>query len=176
MFEFLLHTLARRGLRLCLKNARSIAAPGGLHPIPNPQPRRLPGRGRPQPPRSGKPRRRKGGRRRRSRLVLALCLLCLLVVAGVCIALTRCTSGPTGPAQADFGTPAAAWQKNDLGYYFNSSGEAIPAAVLKGIDVSKFQGEVDWEKAKAAGIDFAIIRCGYGGEWGRPGGRLGPGR
>lgn len=41
----------------------------------------------------------------------------------------------------------------------------MPAAVLKGIDVSKFQGEVDWEKAKAAGIDFAIIRCGYGGEW-----------
>ena len=33
------------------------------------------------------------------------------------------------------------------------------------MDVSKFQGEVDWEKAKAAGIDFAIIRCGYGGEW-----------
>ena len=134
---------------------------------PNPQPAAPPpsGQGRPQPPRSGKPRRRKGGRRRRSRLVLALCLLCLLVVAGVCIALTRCTSGPTGPAQADFGTPAAAWQKNDLGYYFNSSGEAIPAAVLKGIDVSKFQGEVDWEKAKAAGIDFAIIRCGYGGEW-----------
>lgn len=33
------------------------------------------------------------------------------------------------------------------------------------MDVSKFQGEIDWEKAKAAGIDFAIIRCGFGGEW-----------
>ena len=63
------------------------------------------------------------------------------------------------------GTPAAAWQKNDLGYYFNTSGRAMPAAVLKGMDVSKFQGEIDWEKAKAAGIDFAIIRCGFGGEW-----------
>lgn len=41
----------------------------------------------------------------------------------------------------------------------------MPAAVLKGMDVSKFQGEIDWEKAKAAGIDFAIIRCGFGGEW-----------
>ncbi|MBM6900766.1 Ig-like domain-containing protein, partial [Gemmiger formicilis] len=96
---------------------------------------------------------------------LALCLLCLLVVVGVCLVLTRCSSGPTGPEQANFGTTAAAWQKNELGYYFNSSGQAMPAAVLKGIDVSKFQGEVDWEKAKAAGIDFAIIRCGYGGEW-----------
>ena len=120
--------------------------------------------GRPQPPRGGKPR-RKRSRRRRSRMVLALCLLCLLIVVAVCIVLSRCSSGITGPAKADFGTPAAAWQKNDLGYYFNSSGEAIPAAVLKGMDVSKFQGEVDWEKAKAAGIDFAIIRCGYGGEW-----------
>ena len=116
------------------------------------------------PPRSGKPN-KKRSRRRRSRLTLALCLLCLLVVAAVCLVLTRCSTGPSGPAQADFGTPAAAWQKNDLGYYFNANGEAMPAAVLKGIDVSKFQGEVDWEKAKAAGIDFAIIRCGYGGEW-----------
>ena len=122
------------------------------------------GQGKTPPPRGGKPR-RKRSRRRRSRLVLGLCLLCLFVVTAVCLVLTRCTSGPSGPETADFGTPAAAWQKNELGYYFNSSGEAIPAAVLKGIDVSKFQGEVDWEKAKAAGIDFAIIRCGYGGEW-----------
>ena len=65
----------------------------------------------PQPPRSGKPRRHRS-RRRRSRLVLALCLLCILVVVLVSVVLTRCASGTSGPAQADFGTPAAAWQKN----------------------------------------------------------------
>ena len=32
-----------------------------------------------------------------------------------------------------------------------------------GIDVSKWQKEIDWEKVKADGIDFAIIRCGYRG-------------
>ena len=32
-----------------------------------------------------------------------------------------------------------------------------------GIDVSKWQGEIDWEKVKNAGIDFVIIRCGYRG-------------
>lgn len=32
-----------------------------------------------------------------------------------------------------------------------------------GIDVSKWQGEIDWDKVKNAGIDFAIIRCGYRG-------------
>lgn len=33
---------------------------------------------------------------------------------------------------------------------------------IKGLDVSKFQGEVDWEKVKAAGYQFAMLRAGYG--------------
>lgn len=32
----------------------------------------------------------------------------------------------------------------------------------KGIDVSEFQGKIDWNKVKSDGIKFAIIRCGYG--------------
>jgi len=32
-----------------------------------------------------------------------------------------------------------------------------------GIDVSKYQGEIDWKKVADAGIKFAIIRCGYRG-------------
>lgn len=32
----------------------------------------------------------------------------------------------------------------------------------KGIDVSKHQGTIDWEKVKAAGVQFAMIRAGYG--------------
>lgn len=32
----------------------------------------------------------------------------------------------------------------------------------KGIDVSEFQGKIDWEKVKNDGIEFAILRCGYG--------------
>lgn len=33
-----------------------------------------------------------------------------------------------------------------------------------GIDVSKWQGTIDWEEVADAGIDFAIIRCGYGND------------
>lgn len=33
-----------------------------------------------------------------------------------------------------------------------------------GIDVSKWQGKIDWKAVKADGIDFAIIRIGYRGE------------
>lgn len=33
----------------------------------------------------------------------------------------------------------------------------------KGIDVSKFQGEIDWNKVADSGVEFAIIRIGYRG-------------
>lgn len=33
---------------------------------------------------------------------------------------------------------------------------------VKGIDVSAFQGDIDWNKVKADGISFAILRAGYG--------------
>ncbi len=34
----------------------------------------------------------------------------------------------------------------------------------KGIDVSSHQGKIDWDKVKAGGVEFAIIRCGYGSD------------
>ena len=34
---------------------------------------------------------------------------------------------------------------------------------LKGIDVSKWQGVIEWSKVKKSGIDFAILRLGYTG-------------
>lgn len=35
------------------------------------------------------------------------------------------------------------------------------ADITIGIDVSKYQGTIDWEKVKGAGIEFAMIRVGY---------------
>ncbi len=40
-------------------------------------------------------------------------------------------------------------------YQFGGAGNLI------GIDVARHQGTIDWKKVKAAGISFAIIRCGY---------------
>ncbi len=37
--------------------------------------------------------------------------------------------------------------------------------VYKGIDVSKYQGTIDWTKVKKAGIDFVMVRAGYGREY-----------
>lgn len=36
--------------------------------------------------------------------------------------------------------------------------------MVKGIDVSTFQGNIDFKKVKASGIDFVILRAGYGRE------------
>lgn len=36
--------------------------------------------------------------------------------------------------------------------------------MFKGIDVSKHQGKIDWQKVKADDVQFAIIRAGYGRE------------
>lgn len=34
---------------------------------------------------------------------------------------------------------------------------------LRGIDVSFYQGDIDWNAVASDGVDFAIIRCGYRG-------------
>lgn len=45
------------------------------------------------------------------------------------------------------------------GYSFYKENGDITS--IAGVDVSEHQGEIDWNKVKAAGIEFAIIRVGY---------------
>lgn len=54
-----------------------------------------------------------------------------------------------------------AWT-NVNGVFYNDKGEVIKGALAKGIDVSHYQGVIDWSRVKQTDIDFAIIRCGYG--------------
>ncbi|WP_312694331.1 glycoside hydrolase family 25 protein [Caproiciproducens sp.] len=35
---------------------------------------------------------------------------------------------------------------------------------MNGIDISKHNGTIDWEKVKVSGIDFVLIRAGYGND------------
>lgn len=59
------------------------------------------------------------------------------------------------------GQPATGWQTSGgIKYYFNDSG------VLSsdfGVDVSVYQGNIDWNAVKAAGVKFVMIRVGYRG-------------
>lgn len=41
---------------------------------------------------------------------------------------------------------------------------SVEAGRSNGIDVSKWQGKIDWKKVKNSGIEFAFIRIGYRGE------------
>lgn len=50
--------------------------------------------------------------------------------------------------------------ENSLYTYTNEAGE-VDSSV--GIDVSKYQGDIDWEQVKAYGVEFVIIRLGYRG-------------
>ena len=47
-------------------------------------------------------------------------------------------------------------------YVADATTPPVETTEIRGIDVSKWQGEIDWKKVKAAGIKFAMIRLGYG--------------
>lgn len=46
-------------------------------------------------------------------------------------------------------------------YYFDANG--VQQNATFGIDVSKYQSNIDWEQVKTAGVKFVIIRIGYRG-------------
>lgn len=51
---------------------------------------------------------------------------------------------------------------NDFFSYFGIQKES--ENLMNGIDVSVHNGNIDWKKEKSSGIDFAILRAGYGRE------------
>ena len=56
---------------------------------------------------------------------------------------------------------ATGWQNIDgLQYYFDGNGKLSSCTM---IDVSTYNGDIDWNAVKAAGVDYAIIRVGYRG-------------
>lgn len=48
-------------------------------------------------------------------------------------------------------------------YHFGEDGKLLKSQEQRGIDVSKWQGEINWSMVANAGIDFAIIRVGNRG-------------
>ena len=57
-----------------------------------------------------------------------------------------------------------AWVKEN-GVIYNGVGDPIPNAISKGIDVSEWQGDIDWDRVKNTDVEFAIIRCGFAGNY-----------
>ena len=48
-------------------------------------------------------------------------------------------------------------------YTFGSDGKLAASSGSMGIDVSKWNGSIDWNAVKNSGVSYVIIRCGYRG-------------
>lgn len=48
-------------------------------------------------------------------------------------------------------------------YNFAGDGSLVTGSGTLGIDVSKWNGKIDWEAVKNSGVSYVIIRCGYRG-------------
>lgn len=93
---------------------------------------------------------------------------CAVAMAlSVCAAQTAWAIGPgeppenTSPAGQEQGVASDA-------VYTDTQGNVVPGVLAKGITVSKYQnrasesqGGIDWQKVKASGVSFAMVRLGY---------------
>lgn len=70
------------------------------------------------------------------------------------------TEDEIDPAVEDTGVNGAGEDADDTQ---DTKLKQTEGGVSLGIDVSKWNQEIDWKKVKEAGITFAVIRCGYRG-------------
>lgn len=116
---------------------------------------------------------------RKKRAISIVLILLLVAILSLVIYLSRLPSDPassdptTEQESESDGTPLTAPDATDQEpSTLPTDGEievdVIPekeeqnrVPVAKGIDVSRWQGAIDWNKVKAAGIEFAMIRLGY---------------
>lgn len=105
-------------------------------------------------------------------LCLALCALLLAACApeaDPATSATTMTPTTTAPTTLPTTLPTTKPQPRPNPYVpsdFTKDGQWMVCArgdVRRGIDVSAHQGDIDWEKVKAAGIEFVIIRIGFRG-------------
>ena len=68
---------------------------------------------------------------------------------------------PEGSKDLQAETVKETGAKVDVAKVVNTSTPGETSSVTHGIDVSKFQGTIDWTQVKSAGIDFAMVRVGY---------------
>ena len=104
-------------------------------------------------------RRRKQNRRQASlgRFLPLLLFLLLLLLGGYILSGVQDLSGGRSPTLPENPyTPADFVMEN--GYVTCTAGPT-----RRGIDVSAYQEDIDWDQVRAAGFDFAFIRIGYRG-------------
>lgn len=87
--------------------------------------------------------------------------LCVLIVG--CVAIPLSFSFRNDNTEEEFSEIQKFFletQEKDKDIY-NKSKYVEVERISKGIDVSSFQGDIDWDKVKESGVEFAMIRCGF---------------
>ena len=98
--------------------------------------------------------------------------VCLLCVAVVIVSLLAGGCGGKAPEETTSHAGETILAGGDREEMENTSeGESVPVTkedgniqmtvLSRGIDVSKWQGKIDWQQVADAGVDFAIIRVGF---------------
>ncbi len=98
-------------------------------------------------------------------LSLFLCVLALILAALRTAPGASHTSEPTLTEQTEATLPSPEANPIGLGdFYMNGDYlSCITFPSVLGIDVSEWQGVIDWQQVKAAGVEFAMIRAGWRG-------------
>lgn len=55
------------------------------------------------------------------------------------------------------------WREGDE--WVSTDGTRVSGAKGMGIDVSHWQGQIDWKRVKESGVSYAIISCGWGSDY-----------
>lgn len=113
---------------------------------------------------------RKNSRKRQVRaraIVLFLALLFgLAIIAALLFLISKDNPTPnvtqTEEIIPEETTPSPKTETEAMSIHQLVSGNTVETnAITLGIDVSKYQGSIDWKKVSEAGIDFAMVRVGY---------------
>ena len=104
-------------------------------------------------------------------------IVCVLAATALAISFSACgkkeenISVPdntvTASADGDMTDPENSEIIGETGETVEADHLTVKQGIANGIDVSKWQGAIDWSAVRAAGIDFAFIRIGFRGENGR---------
>ena len=86
-------------------------------------------------------------------------LRCLLAAVLICLSFCACGPSRTGGVIPDI--PRNTRRGED--FSLDEKGRPSYPGALLGVDVSAHQREIDWERVKADGVDFAILRVGFRG-------------
>lgn len=78
----------------------------------------------------------------------------ILGVAGVCTSLCLVLNVSSSPVSNDKDLYLSTIERRKMLH------ESMPK--IRGIDVSRWQGDINWQEVKDDGIEFAMIRAGYG--------------